>query len=190
MINMNDSKKEQLSAFMDGEIDGQDKNLVDRLLKDPELSDTWSRYHLISDCLKQNLPERIDRDLAANISKSVQNEPAIVAPVRLSHPLVKPVTGFAIAASVTALAILGIQQQQLGGPHEIPQDTLVQSVPGSGSGNVYAPVRQVSSGSNEVVTECDEQATRSNRLKPGSKQQALADRGEDAGAEGRGVNCQ
>ncbi len=189
MINMNDSKKEQLSSFMDGEIDGQDKKLVDRLLKDPELSDTWSRYHLISDCLKQNLPERIDRDLAVNVSKSVQNEPAIVAPVRLSHPLIKPVTGFAIAASVTALAILGIQQQQLGGPHEIPQDTLVQTVPGTGGGNVYAPVRQVSSGSNEVMTECDNQATGSNQVNSGNEEQALEDRVEGAGADGRGVNC-
>ena len=189
MINMNDSKKEQLSAFMDGEIDGQDKNLVGQLLKEPELLDTWSRYHLISDCLKHHLPEHIDKDLAGNVSKSVQKEPAIVAPVRLSHPLIKPITGFAIAASVTALAILSIQQQQLGGPHEIPQDTLVQTVPGSGGGNVYAPVRQVSSGSSEVITECDEQAIGGNQVNSGSEEQAMEDRIEGADAEGRGVSC-
>ena len=107
-------------------LTGRDKNLVGQLLKEPELLDTWSRYHLISDCLKHHLPEHIDKDLAGNVSKSVQKEPAIVLP-----PSACPVilTGFAIAASVTALAILSIQQQQLGGPHEIPQDTLVQTVP-------------------------------------------------------------
>ena len=66
---------------MDGEIDGQDKNLVGQLLKEPELLDTWSRYHLISDCLKQYLPEHIDKDLAGKVSKSLQKEPSIVAPI-------------------------------------------------------------------------------------------------------------
>lgn len=156
MIDMNETKKEQLSAFMDDEIDRGQEKLVDDLLKDPELLDTWSRYHLISDSLKQGLPERLDRDLAKNVSDSLRNEPAIVAPHRSTHSFIKPVAGFAIAASVAALAILGIQHQQLGGPHESP-DTLVQSTPGSaaGSGNVYAPVRQVSSVSTESITVCN-----------------------------------
>ena len=184
---MNYAKKEQLSAFMDGEIDGQDKNLVDQLLKDPELLDTWSRYHLVSDCLKQSLPESIDKNLAGNISKSLQKEPAIVAPVRLSHPLIKPVAGFAIAASVTALAILGIQQQQLGGPHETPQDTLVQTVPGvSGARTVYAPVRQVSSGSSEIIIECDELPARNGQSDSDNGNQATVD---SPGNEEIEVNC-
>ena len=187
---MNDAKKEQLSAFMDGELDGRDKNLVDQLLKDPELLDTWSRYHLVSDCLKQCLPDSIDRGLAGNISKSLQKEPAIVAPVRLSHPLLKPVTGFALAASVTALAILGIQQQQLGGPHETPQDTLVQTVPGvSGAGTVYAPVRQVSSGNSEIVTECIDLPAGNSQSETGKGKQAMEDSMEDTAAAVKEVNC-
>lgn len=162
MNDMSETKKEQLSAFMDNEVDGLNKDIADDLLKDPELLDAWSRYHLISDSLKQGLPERIDRNLAKNVSDTLRNEPAIVAPHRSSHAYIKPVAGFAIAASVAALAILGIQQQQLGGPHEAPQDTLVQSVPGSagGSGNVYAPVRQVSSSSTGSISECNGQPAR------------------------------
>lgn len=159
MNDMSETTKEQLSAFMDNEIDGLNKDLVDDLLKDPELLDAWSRYHLISDSLKQGLPERIDRNLAKNVSNSLRDEPVIVAPDRFGQKFVRPVAGFAIAASVAALAILGIQQQQLGGPHEAPQDTLVQSIPGStgGTGNVYAPVRQVSSSSTGSISECDGQ---------------------------------
>ena len=153
MIDMNDTKKERLSAFMDDEIDGRHEDLVDDLLKDPELLDTWSRYHLISDGLKQGLPEVMDTNLAKNVSDSLRNEPAIVAPGRSMHTYIKPVAGFAIAASVTAVAILGIQQQQLGGPHEAP-GTLVQSPSGGGSGNVYAPVREVSSTSTQIIREC------------------------------------
>ena len=51
------------------------------------------------------------------------------------------------------------------------------------------PVRQVSSGSSEVITECDEQAIGGNQVNSGSEEQALEDRIEGADAEGRGVNC-
>ena len=71
MNNMSETKKEQLSAFMDNEIGDPNKDLVDDLLKDPELLDTWSRYHLISDSLKQGLPDRIDSNLAKNVSGSL-----------------------------------------------------------------------------------------------------------------------
>lgn len=188
MNNMSESKKEQLSAFMDNEIDDLNKDLVDDLLKDPDLLDTWSRYHLISDSLKQRLPECIDRNLAKNVSNSLRDEPIIVAPDRFGQRFVRPVTGFAIAASVAALAILGIQQQQLGGPHEAPPDTLVQSIPGSagGSGNVYAPVRQVSSGSTGSITECNGQPAGNSQHDADNRQQPAGNRA-DSGEVGE--NC-
>ena len=184
---MNETKKQQLSAFMDDEIDDLQKRQVGAILKDPELLDTWSRYHLVSDCLKGNLPEHMDRDLATKISRSVAGEPAIVAPGRLSQSIAKPAAGFAIAASVAALAILGIQQQQHGGPHERPQDTLVQSAPGSnGAGQVYAPVRQVSTGSGAISAECSGQARDNTRAAPDGGQQA---RGNEANNAQSAVNC-
>lgn len=167
---MNEAKKEQLSAFMDDEIDGLQKNQVEQILKDPELLDSWSRYHLVSDCLKHNLPEHLDRDLAGKISRSIAQEPAIVAPGGLARSFAKPAAGFAIAASVAALAIFGIQQQQPGGSHEIPQDTLVQSIPGAGgNGSVSAPVRQVSTGSGNIASECSGQPEENGRPAPGNR---------------------
>lgn len=169
---------------MDGETGGQHQNLVKQMLKDPELMGVWFRYHLISDCLKQYMPKRIDKNLAGNISTSLRKEPAIIAPDRLAHPYIKPVAGFAIAASVAALAIFGIQQQQLGGPHEIPEDTLVQTAPGAGS--VYAPVRQVSSAGGEVTGECDEQPVGNDQPGRDTGQQAA---GNNAGEGETGVDC-
>lgn len=110
---MNDFKKEQISAFMDGELDGNPERIVDQLLGDRELMDAWDRYHLVSGCLNRQLPEYLDKDLAGKISASLRDEPAIVAPGKFSSSLVKPVVGFALAASVAALAILGVQQQGL-----------------------------------------------------------------------------
>lgn len=184
---MNETKKEQLSAFMDDEIDDLQKNQVEQILKDPELLDTWSRYHLVSDGLKRNLPGHLDRELAGKISKSIEQEPAIVAPGRLSHSLAKPAAGFAIAASVAALAIFGIQQQQPGGPHEIPRDPLVQSVPGAGgNGSVYAPVRQVSTGSGSIAGECDRQSGENAASGTENGRQAA---GNETGDVQTGANC-
>lgn len=181
---MNEAKKEQISAFMDGETDGRHQTQVSQMLKDPELMGVWSRYHLISDCLKQYMPNRIDKNLAENISISLRKEPAIIAPDRHAHPYIKPVAGFAIAASVAALAIFGIQQQQLGGPHEIPEEPLVQTVPGAG--NIYAPVRQVSSAGGELTSECDSQRARDSQADSGNGKQAAGNSTADGETA---VNC-
>ncbi len=152
--------KEQLSALMDGEAGGRQRELIDELLQEPELLETWSRYHLISDCLQQQvpaqMPTQIELDLSARVAKSLAQEPTILAPTRVPARLVKPVTGFALAASVAALAIFGIQQQQLQVPHDVSGDSLLQAVPGGvGTGNVKAPVRQVSSGAVTTNKECE-----------------------------------
>ena len=183
---MNKTKKEQLSAFMDDEIGDLQKNQVGEMLKDPGMLDAWSRYHLVSDCLKGNLPKLLDREMAGKVSRSVADEPAIVAPGRLSRPLAKPVAGFAIAASVAALAILGIQQQQQDAPHELAQDTLVQSAPAAGAGNVQAPVRQVSTGSGNSAPECNGQPGENGRAAPGNGQPAGGNEAREAQS---GVNC-
>ena len=181
---MNNSNKEQLSALMDDEFDGLEKNQVEQILKDPEALETWSRYHLISDSLRGNLPEHLDRELAEKVSGAVAKEPAIVAPARLPRTLAKPVAGFAIAASVAALAILGVQQQQQGVHSGLLQDTLVQSTPGAGS--VYAPVRQVSTGNANISSECRAEARENARREPANRQQTGANNAEQARS---GRNC-
>lgn len=153
---MNETKHEQLSAFMDDETGGRQRELVDDLLRDPELLDTWSRYHLISDCLRRNMPARRDRELPEKVAAALESEPAILAPTRFPSAVVKPVAGFAIAASVAALAVFGIQQQQVNVPRELPGNTLLETVPGVASGGgAGAPARRVSTGSSMANRECE-----------------------------------
>ena len=153
---MSDPKKAQLSTFIDGEIDDNEKGIIDHMLKDQELMDTWSRYHLISGCINRQLPEYLDRRLADNISQSLHDEPAIVAvpsPDNRSRfqPFMKPVAGFAIAASVAALAILGVQQQRPGEAPQPLQETVAKTtlatsdIAAATTGSIRAPVREVSS---------------------------------------------
>jgi len=106
---MNEQKHEQLSALVDDELTHDASSVVNNLLEDKEAKETWARYHLIGDSLRGHLPEHIG-DISSNVSQAVASEPTILAPRNKSSHLMKPVMGFAIAASVAAVAIFNVQQ--------------------------------------------------------------------------------
>ena len=125
---MSEERKEYISAMVDGELDNNSESTVDNLLQSPALKGCWARYHLISDCLNKNIPESIDSGLADRISASIQNEPTVLAPRAISNrAYLKPVAGFAIAASVATMAILGIQQNN--GGVELQEQQTVSFIP-------------------------------------------------------------
>jgi len=110
---MSAERKEKVSALVDGELVDDSQSTIDDLLGTPALQASWARYHLISDSLKGNLPEVADSGLASRISAIIRDEPAILAPqVTANNRFYKPLAGLAIAASVAAMAILGIQQNR------------------------------------------------------------------------------
>jgi len=111
---MNEQKREQLSALVDDELSHETSSAINTLLEDNEAKETWTRYHLIGDSMRGHLPERIE-DIADNVSQAIALQPTILAPPkespnRKSPGLMKPVMGFAIAASVAAVAIFNVQQ--------------------------------------------------------------------------------
>ncbi len=110
---MNDDKLEKISALMDGELDGRDREIaIENIEIDLETRRSWQRYHLIGDTLRNTLPSTVNPDLAAKLNTMLENEPAILAPRSsnrfLKKEFLKPVAGLAIAASVTAVAVLGL----------------------------------------------------------------------------------
>ena len=99
---------EQISALIDDEE--YSDHILDSLIKDQEMQKTWSRYHLIGDCLRGNLPDRISVDVASRVTHSLKSEPTVLAPQKSNFSTIrKPLAGFAIAASVAMVAVLGIQ---------------------------------------------------------------------------------
>ena len=117
---MNEQKREQLSALVDDELTQEASSVIESLLEDNEAKETWARYHLIGDSLRGHLPGQIG-DISGNVSQAIASEPTILAPTkksanRKSSDLMKPVMGFAIAASVAAVAIFNVQQAK-----EIPE---------------------------------------------------------------------
>jgi len=102
--------KEQISAIIDGEMESKSCGTS---IKSEEFKQTWIRYHLISDCFHNRIPEHHDLSLSQKISESIQLEPTILAPTPKTFvKYAKPLAGIAVAASVAAMAIFGIQQIQ------------------------------------------------------------------------------
>lgn len=113
---MQTTKEAQLSALMDSEMSQQE---MDRMIKEmrdnSHLKDCWNGYHLIGDALRRQLPDFIDTNLHSKISTAIQNEPTHFLPRKTTQdkPAAsrrKEALGFALAASVTAIAVLGVMQ--------------------------------------------------------------------------------
>jgi sigma-E factor negative regulatory protein RseA len=109
---------EQLSTLVDDELADLDV-VLERVAADPELKARWSRYHLMRDVITGHMPEQPVGDLASRVSWALEKEPAILAPVhkrkRANKQLpfiMKQVGGLAIAATVSAVAVLTVQQTQ------------------------------------------------------------------------------
>jgi sigma-E factor negative regulatory protein RseA len=105
---MTDTVKEQLSALLDGELpDGETELLLKRLERDAELRRAMSRYSLIGAALRTEGTVPAARQVAARVSAAVAREPALVARRRVDFErLSRPLAGFAVAASVAALAVM------------------------------------------------------------------------------------
>lgn len=114
---MSEHKHEMISALMDGEADHASDRAIDALARDPALRGMWGRFHLISDCLKNDVGSHFDCGLADRIERALSDEPTVLAPdAWLRHRILKPVAGLAIAASVAALAVISVQQTRTEAP--------------------------------------------------------------------------
>lgn len=103
----------QLSALVDGELPDAEMNLaLRRLSRDGDAQGRWERYHLISDALQGHLPAALDADFATRLRQAIDQE-RLPQPATRSLPAwYKPVTGFALAASVVLTALVGLQLTQ------------------------------------------------------------------------------
>ena len=106
-------ERELLSALVDGQVTPkQVRTRIDTLLQDSALQLAWSRYWLISDVLKHNLTGDVGSELLDRVKQSVHAEAALPAPQSRARPRrwssVRPGIGFALAASVAVVGLLGV----------------------------------------------------------------------------------
>ena len=145
------ANKEQISALMDGDL--SDAEVLNELEMDSDLQDTWGRYHLIGDAMRGDLPVNLQLDLSDSIMAALEDEPTILAPKPVEmapvlQPAVAPVKTdanvvplfrrvgqqlgqYAIAASVAAAVIFGVQQYQ--GQDGVQANPVLNTIPIGGS---------------------------------------------------------
>lgn len=128
---MNSTSREDLSALMDGELQGDPARfLLRRLEHEPELARAWSRWHLIRSCLNAGHaaasadPVRLARvgandeeAFAARVLQAVQARP------QARRRWARYLGGGAIAASVAAAALI------LSVPQTTSTETTVAAAP-------------------------------------------------------------
>ena len=102
---MSKESLEHLSSLMDGELSRETGLfLTRRLSSDEEMCETWERYHLIRDCIRQPGSRQLVTGLSVKISKALDAEDAPHVSQWRNNRWLKPVSGIAIAASVALMA--------------------------------------------------------------------------------------
>ncbi len=119
---------EKLSALLDGELEASElEQAVKQTAGESPMRAAWGRYHLIRDAMRGQLDSLAPAGLADAISSRLESEPSILVPRRRSGIRVKAtrwVAGMAVAASVAAVAIVGVRwvaPDQDGSPQLVAQ---------------------------------------------------------------------
>jgi sigma-E factor negative regulatory protein RseA len=112
---MSEQIREQVSAFLDGELPGSETELLlKRLTRDPELRHSFGRYALIGEALRGTSRTPLSRDFSSKVNRAIDGEPATpLAPAARASQTRwwKPIAGTAVAAGVAAVAVVALQQR-------------------------------------------------------------------------------
>ena len=143
---MSEQIREQVSAFLDGELpDTETELLLKRLTRDGELRESFGRYALIGEALRGSGPQILSRGFASRVNLAIDGEPAqAAAHAQRSNASRwwRPLAGVSVAAGVAAVAIVALQQRaispRLNGASQITAQNVV-AVNGVAPATVGAP---------------------------------------------------
>ena len=112
---MSEQIREQVSAFLDGELPNSETELLlKRLTRDSDLRNSFGRYALIGECLRGSSHTRLSQGFTARVNHAIDGEPWVPHP-ELGRPRAlrwwRPFAGAAVAAGVAAVAVIALQQR-------------------------------------------------------------------------------
>jgi sigma-E factor negative regulatory protein RseA len=114
---MSEQIREQVSAFLDGELPNSEADLLlKRLTRDAELRESFGRYALIGESLRGGGGARLSQGFHARVNRAIDGEPAVASapPVGADRSrLWRPFAGAAVAAGVAVIAVLALQQRAI-----------------------------------------------------------------------------
>jgi sigma-E factor negative regulatory protein RseA len=115
---MSEQIREQVSAFLDGELPNSETELLlKRLTRDGELRESFGRYALIGEAIRGSGRDLLTRDFAGRVNLAIDGEPAVAAGGQLRDLRAprwwRPFAGAAVAAGVAAVAVVALQQRAI-----------------------------------------------------------------------------
>jgi negative regulator of sigma E activity len=112
---MSEQIREQVSAFLDGELPNSETELLlKRLARDGELRESFGRYALIGEALRGGSPALMAKGFAGRVNIAIDGEPAVAhggIAAAQQRRWWRPLAGAAVAASVAVVAVVGLQQR-------------------------------------------------------------------------------
>jgi sigma-E factor negative regulatory protein RseA len=119
---MTDAIREQVSAFLDGELPANESELLlKRLARDGELREVFGRYALYGEAAREGGMSHLSRGFAERVNRAIDGEPQVAARVMATahRRWWRPVAGAAVAAGVAAVSVLALQHRASAPPASI-----------------------------------------------------------------------
>jgi sigma-E factor negative regulatory protein RseA len=112
---MSEQIREQVSAFLDGELPNSETELLlKRLTRDGELRDSFGRYALIGEAIRGTGRGLLSKGFSGRVNLAIDGEliPANEHIAQSRGPRWwRPLAGAAVAAGVAAVAVVALQQR-------------------------------------------------------------------------------
>src|SRR5258708_30272889 len=84
---MSEQIREQVSAFLDGELPNSETELLlKRLTRDPELRESFGRYALIGESLRGGTHARLSQGFPGRVNRAIHGEPLVARPAPAPRP--------------------------------------------------------------------------------------------------------
>ena len=133
---MSEQIREQVSAFLDGELPNSETELLlKRLTRDAELRESFGRYALIGEAMRGTSRGLLTKEFSGRVNRAIDGEPVPAnGSVRESRAprWWRPFAGAAVAAGVAAVAVVALQQRAIA-------PTLHQRAPALAQNAIPAP---------------------------------------------------
>jgi sigma-E factor negative regulatory protein RseA len=114
---MSEQIREQVSAFLDGELPNTETELLlKRLTRDGELRESFGRYALIGEAVRGAGPHILTRGFASRVNVAIDGEPGVAVRAAASPRGIRwwrPLAGVTVAAGVATVAIVALQQRAI-----------------------------------------------------------------------------
>jgi sigma-E factor negative regulatory protein RseA len=130
---MSEQIREQVSAFLDGELPNSETELLlKRLTRDGELRESFGRYALIGEAVRGTSHGLLTRGFAGRVNLAIDGEPVPAnghVPQSQAPRWWRPFAGAAVAASVAAIAVVALQQRAVAPTLQPAAAVMAQNAP-------------------------------------------------------------